>query len=94
MPLSLLSAVLSVVAVVVCATQPGTLSVREPRRVVLLNVEAWPLYRVMAAFLFPLVSVALAVRDYRRGGRKTAIVAGFLAATAVALGTWVIVVSH
>jgi len=94
MPLSLLSAVLGVVAVVVCATQPGTLSVGEPRWVVLLNVEAWPLYRVMAAFVFPLVSVALAVRDYRRGGRKTAIVAGFLAATAVALGTWVIVVSH
>ena len=84
---SLVSAVASILAVLVFATQPGTLPVGEPPWVLLLT-RAWSMLLLVTAVVLPLVTLALAARDYRRSARKSAVVAAFLAVGVMAVGVW------
>jgi len=84
MKASLIVAVANFFVVLVLAGEADNQPIGQPHWAVML-VRLWPAFRALAAVAFPLLTVILAVRDYRRGARAQAVLAGIAALGIVAL---------
>jgi hypothetical protein len=70
---------------VVFLNHAGNLPVGEPRWSVMI-VRFWPLAQVVVLFILPVLTVALSIRDFRRGAVRQAVVAGLVACGIAVLG--------
>jgi len=85
MKASLIVAIANLLLIFMLAGEQGNLPIGQPRWVV-MTVQLQPVFEGFAALAVPILTMTLAVRDYRRGARWQGVLAGVASSGMVLLG--------